>query len=221
MSGVSNNILHSNKMNALRRVGFVKFPPPKGINVNMMPFVIGDPKSIPSAIRDYYSIIEACPIPSTELGKIGYISVSESVIPKNNSQRRPGIHTERSHPGERWGGWGRGCIDDEKLIGGIYMSSTLDDTCRAWDVNISNPGHLGDCEHMRDLLTDPILFKKNELYWMTDSCPHESLPVEEDVYRQWMRFITSRLSVWYEDHSTPNPLGILPNCEIIKGNKFA
>ena len=108
MSGVSNNILHSNKMNALRRVGFVKFPPPKGINVNMMPFVIGDPKSIPSAIRDYYSIIEACPIPSTELGKIGYISVSESVIPKNNSQRRPGIHTERSHPGERWGGWGRG-----------------------------------------------------------------------------------------------------------------
>ena len=45
----------------------------------------------------------------------------------------------------------------------------------------------------------------------TDTTAHESLPVDEDTYRQYFRFVTSAVSVWYENHSTKNPLGIVPD----------
>ena len=40
--------------------------------------------------------------------------------------------------------------------------------------------------------------------------------------RQYFRLVTSEVSVWYEEHSTPNPIGIKPpdSVKIIKGNKF-
>ena len=42
------------------------------------------------------------------------------------------------------------------------------------------------------------------------------------IRRQYFRLVTSEVSVWYEEHSTPNPLGIKPpdSVKIIKGNKF-
>ena len=58
------------------------------------------------------------------------------------------------------------------------------------------------------------------MYWMTDSCPHESMPLPELTYRQWFRYVTSAVSVWYEKHSTKNRLGIKPNCQIIFDDKF-
>ena len=39
--------------------------------------------------------------------------------------------------------------------------------------------------------------------------------------RQYFRLVTSQVSVWYADHSTPNPLVSLPDdVQVIKGNKF-
>ena len=39
--------------------------------------------------------------------------------------------------------------------------------------------------------------------------------------RQYFRLVTSQVSVWYADHSTPNPLTALPkNVEVIRGDKF-
>ena len=61
-----------------------------------------------------------------------------------------------------------------------------------------------------------------EMVWMTDSTPHESLPLKKGTYRQYFRLVTSQVSVWYADHSTPNPLGITPphHVTIVHGNKF-
>lgn len=55
---------------------------------------------------------------------------------------------------------------------------------------------------------------------MTDSCPHESIPLKTKQFRQWSRVVTRNVGLWYHQHSTPNPLGISPNCEIIKESKF-
>ena len=57
---------------------------------------------------------------------------------------------------------------------------------------------------------------------MTDCTPHESLPLKAGTSRQYFRLVTSDVSVWYADHSTPNPLGIVPEEEvkIVHGNKF-
>ena len=86
-------------------------------------------------------------------------------------------------------------------------------------------GKLGDIGHLRKLLPDDLseTLKKNRMYWLTDRTPHESLPVKEQTYRQFFRLVTSQVSLWYEDHSTPNPNGIVPDpkiTKIVKGNKF-
>ena len=62
------------------------------------------------------------------------------------------------------------------------------------------------------------------MYWMTDQTPHESLPMKEDTYRQFFRLVTSKVSLWFQDHSTPNPNGVKPDPEITKivsGSKFS
>lgn len=79
---------------------------------------------------------------------------------------------------------------------------------------------MGDCEHFRDILGDGEVIPANELVWMTDSCPHEALRLKTAQFRQWFRFVTSEVDLWYELHSTANRLGIHPNCEIIKESKF-
>ena len=198
------------------KVGLVTFPEERNININMMPFIIGDKNSIPDEYQHYYPIIEQCKVPIEEIGKIGYLSISEGIVKKNCSQRRGGIHTEK-HQTHRWGngtstGWGGRT--------GLYMASTVNNSCMAWNVHVENTGVMGDCEHMREILGKGEFMKKNELIWMTDSCPHESMKLEKDSYRQWFRFVTSEVGVWYKKHSTENRLGILPNCKIITESKF-
>ena len=61
-----------------------------------------------------------------------------------------------------------------------------------------------------------------KMVWITDCTLHESLPLKAGTSRQYFRLVTSEVSVWYADHSTPNPLGIKPpeNVKIVHGNKF-
>merc|ERR1712079_295949 len=91
--------------------------------------------------------------------------------------------------------WGFGELHFEHLEGGIYMASTLPKSCRVWNAQIRNTGdvvgHLGDIEHFKEFLPAGTTMDGNELFWITDSTPHESLPVNEDVYRQYFRFVTS------------------------------
>ena len=48
--------------------------------------------------------------------------------------------------------------------------------------------------------------------------------LEQDTFRQYFRIVTSNVSFWYKDHSTPNPLGVVPDPSITKtvvGDKFS
>jgi hypothetical protein len=192
----------------------VEFPPFKGIQCNMMPFRLNDRDSMPKEYRSYWDLIDACDIPKHNQDGIWFLTVTESQVKKNTTQRRPGIHTDK-HPKNAWGGpWGG-------MIGGIYMASTGDDTCRVWNCHVEKPGHMGDCEHLRDQLQNPISLQANQLVWMTDSCPHEALPQNKESERQFFRLVSPEVGLWYKAHSTPNPLVELPsNIKIIEGNKF-
>jgi hypothetical protein len=203
------------------RLGQVRFPSPTNININMMPYIIGDKNSIPKEYHNYYPLIKKCEIDPNEMGRIGYLSISESFVEKGKTHRREGIHTDRSSKHMRWGGtWGRGEIINGRIRGGIFMASTLENSCRVWDVSIGDPGHLGNCEHLKHLLKGEYVLKANELIWMTDACPHESLPFEEGKYRQWFRVVTSDVSAWFAKHSTSNYLGVLPTCQVVAESKF-
>eukprot|EP00092_Neocalanus_flemingeri_P001415 GFUD01001511.1.p1 GENE.GFUD01001511.1~~GFUD01001511.1.p1 ORF type:complete len:396 (+),score=91.78 GFUD01001511.1:127-1314(+) len=145
----------------------------------------------------------------------------------------------------RSNGWGRGCahfIDPHYseietnvhimkdggfvLNGGIYVASSIPSSCRAWNCSITPAavGRLGDIEHMREALPGPgVDLQAGRLYWLSDRTPHESLALPKGSYRQFFRLVTSQVSLWYKDHSTPNPLGVVPDPRITRtvvGNKF-
>lgn len=224
--------------NQILQLGPVVFPKFVGTarNCNMLPFIMGALESIPTKYQAYAKAIQACKIPSKEIGQVGYLSIHESWVKEGETQRRPGIHTE-GHRNTGWGGggWGGGVSHGS----GIYMASNVAKSCRAWDTCIVNPQELGDCEHLRDSLKNPINMKENTLYWFTDRCPHEALPIvfheniPQDLItilddgnryfkRQWFRVVTSAVDAWYEADSTPNTNGITPpeSCRIIRGSKF-
>ncbi|GAB5370200.1 hypothetical protein AAMO2058_001472200 [Amorphochlora amoebiformis] len=73
--------------------GEVKFPRPSNININMMPFVFGDKKSIPKKYRQYWPLVRKCSSKGNR-GKVGYLTIHESWILPGTSQRRPGLHCE-------------------------------------------------------------------------------------------------------------------------------
>lgn len=76
------------------RLGRITFPKPTGININMMPFIIGDRTSIPQEYQVYYPLLEQCRVNQEELGKVGYLSINENLVQANTTHRRGGIHTE-------------------------------------------------------------------------------------------------------------------------------
>lgn len=104
------------------------------------------------------------------------------------------------------------------------MASTVKGSTKVWPCIIEDPtsnvGWYGDCEHLKDILPKAIELDANELTQITDRTPHESCTISEGGYRQYFRLVTSEISVWFEEHSTPNPLGIQPAAEIVKQNKF-
>lgn len=222
------------------RVGRVGFPAPRCRCVNMMPVTIGDVDSIPKTLRDYVPLLAACPVGRAEWGKVGYLTIDERTVEADGeSQRRGGVHTESPGflaPAYRHVqdhapltiAWGRGTIDTnaETVVynGGIYVASTVDRSCRVWNVAVDPTAsrELGDVEHLRGSLGKGAELGAGELVWITDRTPHESLPLEAGTPRQFFRLVTSDVSVWFADHSTANPLGIKPgeSVRIIHGDKF-
>ncbi|XP_065069061.1 uncharacterized protein LOC135694308 [Rhopilema esculentum] len=235
------------------------FPKPTGININMMPFVMNkkfEDCCLPSNLERYWSLfISRCLLDKEEKGKIGYLTIHESDVKANCSQRRPGLHTER--PGKLKVRKSKDLVDEEtdsgrgdsfvkedqiyhnwglglwrkghnafEIKGGIFMASNVKDSCRIWDCQISDDrliGKLGDIEYLREFLPNSEVMKENHLYWLTDRTPHESLCLKKGKYRQYFRLVTSQVSIWFEEHSTKNPLGVVPDPKITKivgGSKF-
>lgn len=227
----------------------VVFPAPRGININMMPIRLGNGlfNSLPEDCRQYTKFI--CTHCFHGLGKnsVGYLTIQEGVVPVGQSQRRPGLHIERPgsiNAGGTWNAcdsqafaemaWGLGLADEDGLPDdGIFMASTVDDSCAIWPVLIKNPSDVsdkhGEIAKMRHLLGEPYNLRANEMCWFTDRTPHESLPLQPPasepdakfVHRQFFRLVVGPISVWYSKHNTENPLGIQPDAPISDEDKFS
>ena len=235
------------------QVDEVFFPKSKGLNINMMPFILSrdfQECRLPRLLTPYWKfIISKCILTDEQIGQVCYLTINESRIEEGHLQQRSRIHTEKIarlelcngliegiHKGQgnawtqresfydsRFGDFDQDCL---KINGGIFMASNVADSCRVWDCQIMDDsciGHLGDIEHLRSLLPESEVMEPNCLYWLTDRTPHESLPLKKKTYRQFFRLVTSQVSLWFEEHSTKNPLGVVPDpniTKIVKGSKF-
>lgn len=178
--------------------------------------------------------------------RIAYLTIDERPIKPGQCQRRSGLHVEgpgvirttevadksNYSPDLSWyHRWGLGRAVDEYLFGGIFIASNVADTTAVWNARIHDTygdivGPYGGIERLRDVLgpADHIL-PSQELIWMSDRTPHESLPLptnSKTTTRQFFRLVVGEISLWFNDHNTPNPTGfsIPPGVEIIHGNKF-
>ena len=205
------------------------WPKPTGRNVNMLPFVMGDKESLPEDLRPYYDLCEKCPLSQDEYGKVLYLTVTEGIVDTDSTQRRPGLHVEA--PGGMFlagneCSWGGGHFQDpDKYIGGLYMASNLEDTTMLWDALVHKDQGIvdfhGGGEHLRPFIGKGTKLKANEIAWLTDRTPHEGLPQKKGAHRQFFRLVTSNISVWFQQHSTPNPKVPLPGfVRIIQDDKF-
>jgi hypothetical protein len=212
--------------------GNIKFPDINSdnlININMMPFILQDINSLPDYLKDYFPLVyKSCANISPQIKeRIAYLTIHESFVEKGKTQRRPGLHTDRSKisienqvnlPGTiHWGGG---------PLGGIIIGSNLANTTKIYDCIVKDEiiGKHGSLEHVRELITKEkfILNKESELILISDHTPHEALPMTKSGYRQFFRLVFGKVDVWYTQHSTPNPLGIVPSqsTKIINDNKF-
>lgn len=215
----------------------ITFPKPTGIKINMMPFYLYKKETLPVEYHDYWNIIKGCicrdATEGTDRNNIkAYLTIEEGFVETGKTQRRPGLHIDstrsfcnKSTNKTYFWHWGGGCVgSDNKFHGGIYLASNIDDSCAIYPCVLTNPHEIsmdgGNIENLRGLVGDPIYTKKNELYWITDCVPHEAIPMKANVHRQFFRLVVGEISVWYSQHSTPNPLGTLPTATIIDTNKF-
>lgn len=145
--------------------------------------------------------------------------------------------------------WGGGNWQWGKPNGGIYMASNVHGSCDLWPILIKRSNEViwkhGDISHLKSSLkyvcdmhsniksttsrgrprrapVAPRKMEADKLYWLTDRTPHEAVAVNYPAHRQFFRLVTSNISFWFEDHATPNRLGIELPKDVVKlsGNKF-
>lgn len=185
------------------KTNIITFPAFTGKRCLMMPYIQGEPESVPIRFRSGYEAILA----STYLNKgdVGFLTIDESRatkgIPHRGTRAKWGraLHTEAGrHPGivYGWGGGGTwGSSPDVTLDRDvrILLSNNVDRSCALWDAEHENTSLDGDIGYAADQYPyeAAVLMGAGEVHEIGILTPHESLPVARDVDRQFLRIISS------------------------------
>jgi len=179
------------------------------------PYIQGDPDSLPDGYDGYADIISTTYI---KKGDIGFLTIDESLARKGTPHRGArakcsrALHTEAGkRPGEiyAWGGGGWGSSHTVTLDPdvSIILANNLDDSCAVWDADHENTSLDGDIGHESDMYPyeDARFMKAGEVHRIGILTPHESIPVQEDTQRQFLRILSSGVH-GREPYFTRNPL---------------
>lgn len=193
----------------------IQFPNYSGIRCLMMPYIQGDPNSVPDQYAAYRGIIEEI---FFEKGDIGFLTIDESPVKAGNPHRGDrakygrAIHTEVGAVVEGiycWGSrrWGLGTEVEVEEDVKVLLANNLDGSCALWNAVQKETTPDGDIGHLAHLYPyeDAILMKSGEVWQIGILTPHESLPVKEDYNRQFLRIVSSGIH-GREAYFTENPL---------------
>ena len=195
--------------------GKINFPKATGIRCLMMPFIQGDPDSVPSKYSEYFNIIEKAFIKGQE-GKRGLLTIDEKFVTAGTSQRgqssaNRAVHTEACQGKHnsilRWGyTWGqRGKVTLEPSTR-VLIANSIDDTCAVWDQD-AEPTIDGDLKDNIDLFPLEAAHKMaaGELIEIGVKTPHECIRQPVSSMRQFFR-VVGEGTTGREDHFTINPM---------------
>ena len=118
-----------------------------------MPFNVRHKSSLPSYLQQYWAMIQVCLKRAKLQDSCAFLTIDERPVLANSTHRRGGVHIEcpgylalndfASHTRHTSGSlsvstfipgieqnWGRGIMDrDESFLSGVFMASTVADTC--------------------------------------------------------------------------------------------
>ena len=195
------------------------FPEFSGVRCLMMPYIQGDPASVPREYSAYGGILSQVFL---QKGERGYLTIDESVARAGSPHRgdraktRRALHTEAgrdpNRSAYRWGGgggkWGGGrALVTLERDTQILLANSLDDTCAVWDATHEDTSDDGDLGHAAELypMATASLMTAGEVRQIGILTPHESLPVTETVQRQFLRILGTGVC-GREPYFTLNPL---------------
>lgn len=195
-------------------VGTIQFPAFIGLRCLMMPYIQGDPLSVPEPFRLYAEILRSV---FFRKGDIGYLTIDESVATAGKPHRgtrakhERALHTEAGKiPGPiyNWGGtWGG--KPNVTLDSGveILLANNIDDSCALWDAIHEDTSIDGDIGHVAERYPyeDAVMMKAGEVHRIGILTPHESLPVRTTVDRQFLRIVSAGVH-GRETYFTENPI---------------
>lgn len=193
----------------------IRFPAFSGLRCLMMPYIQGDPTSVPSEFAPYADIIRDVFVCR---GDLGHLTIDESVtIPGKphrgaRSKTNRAIHTEVGRiPGVAYvwggGGWGRRHNVTLDADTQILLANNLDDSCAVWNATHEDTSVDGDIGHAASQYPyeDAVMMKAGEVHRIGILTPHESLPVKEAFPRQFLRIISNGVH-GTEPYFTKNPI---------------
>ena len=193
----------------------INFPKYTGVRCLMMPYIQGDPISVPEIYADYWDIIESIVVVR---GDIGYLTIDESPVhagqPHRGARALHGraLHTEAGRDPQRsygWGGagWGRTHRVTLDADVSILLANNVEESCAIWDATHENTSLDGDIGYAAASYPyeDAIFMKPGEVHAIGILTPHESLPVRADCNRQFLRIVSAGVH-GREDYFTRNPL---------------
>jgi len=195
----------------------ITFPKFTGVRCLMMPYIQGQPETVPQQYRTgYESIIESIFV---KKGDIGYLTIDESVAIKDKPHRGArakfgrALHTEAGrHPDKvyAWGsggGWGSSHRTILERGVKVLLANNVDKSCAIWETEHENTSIDGDIGDLADQYpySSAVLMGAGEVHEIGILTPHESLPVTHDVNRQFLRIISAGVH-GRELYFTENPL---------------
>lgn len=201
----------------IKHRGRITFPEYSGIRCLMMPYIQGEPDSVPIEYRRGYEDIITNVL--FRRGDIGFLTIDESLASAGKPHRGErsttdrALHTEagkRPGPVYKWGsdtGWGKShqvTLDPDVRV---LLANNLDDSCALWDALHEDTSLDGDIGYASDQYpySDSILMKSGEVYEIGILTPHESLPVKESCRRQFLRIVSKGVH-GREPYFTENPM---------------
>lgn len=195
----------------------IEFPKFAGVKCNMMPIVQGDSSTLPDWCKQYSDFVEQNTL---EPGEIGYLTIDESFVEANTSQRgfsrlgaQRNVHVEVGWGQEKylcWGSpsplWGGGYSVTLDPTTRVLIANSVSDTCQVWDTEEKRHTDDGDLGHYLGWYPaeSGTSLKQNELYELGILTPHECVPQEKAGLRQFVRLIGSGVT-GRESYFTQNP----------------
>jgi len=192
-----------------KRLDTVILPEFAGVRIQLMPVQMRDVNSLPFGLRDWDRLFHRLCSFVPGVNGIAYLTIDQRWTLAGETHRRPGLHVDGMGSWGGGGGWGgNGMITVSSHSGCVAYNREFTGEPRR-GVDCGDPDE-GDCGHLWGQCEGTgTMLEPNVAYLCNPMCVHESVPVEQDCFRTFVRLSLPNDGVWPRN-CTPNPRGIVP-----------